>query len=519
MERLKKHDNLIIVFIIAILLLGNCFNFYLKNSDEAINFLNIYKMTKGLEIYKDTNVIITPLFFYIGELFFKIFDNNIFVFRVYNLILATTMYLLCYIILKELKIRKLISLLCTLFIMLFTYNLFLAGANYNILSFILFEFGILILLKSNNLEEANIKRNSNKINKYTDFLQGLILFLIIFSNHKLGCGYFGGLVVYYIILNKEKKEIIRSITKVILVNAVLFFIYAIYLYLNNNLYNFINYTVLGIIEFGNKNMKLGIQNVFSNIKYISILLITLITNAIVRKSLKKLENMNKEVKIEEYKIEEYKKNSNILIIFSICSIILIIPILNEYHIALCTILFLISIIYSLNFFILPILKEKSLTKVLIILNLAIIIIMGIKSIKDMTTYINELKNIHNTSPLYGGVLQEDLKKEIDEITNYIENQKQDVIILSTYAPIYSIELNDLKNGVYDWALRGNLGKDGELGLIEKIKKLKNTQILLLDETEERKELYQFAYEAREYIENNMRYLGKIRNFNIYQTID
>lgn len=513
MEKIKKHDNLIVFAIIVILLLGNCFNFYIANSDEMINFLNIYKMSNGIEIYKEANVIITPLFFYIGELIFNIFGSNILVFRVYNLILFAIMYFLCYLTFKELKINKILSLMYTLLILLFTYKLALGGANYNILAFIFFELGILTLLKYKNKKKLN-----NKIQKNIDIIQGIILFLIIFSNHKLGFGYFCGLLIYYLIFSKSKKEIFISISKVILINFLLFCIYGIYLYLNNNLYNFINYTILGIIEFGSKNTHVGIQDVLNNGLYIGIWIIVIITNIVIRKTLKKSENLNRE-KEENQKIKEYKENSSILFIFSISSIILIIPILNEYHSALCTITFLISIIYSLNFLILPILEGKNITKIIVILNFVIILLMGIKSIRDMTVYVSELKNIPTESPMYGGILQEDLQNEINEVTRYIENQSQDVIILSTYAPIYSIQLNDLENGVYDWALRGNLGKDGELGLIEELKKLRNTQILLLDETEENKELYQFAYEAKEYIEDNMKYIGKIQNFNIYQTID
>ena len=147
MEKIKKHDNLIVFVIIIILMLGNCFNLYISNSDEMINFLNIYKMANGIEIYKDINVIITPLFFYIGEYIFNIFGSNVLVFRIYNLILLTIMYLLCYVILKKLKIRKNLALMYTLLILMFTNKLGLGGTNYNILSFVFFELGILSLLK------------------------------------------------------------------------------------------------------------------------------------------------------------------------------------------------------------------------------------------------------------------------------------------------------------------------------------------------------------------------------------
>ena len=83
-------------------------------------------------------------------------------------------------------------------------------------------------------------------------------------------------------------------------------------------------------------------------------------------------------------------------------------------------------------------------------------------------------------------------------------------------PLISLNLNDLDNEDFDLPLRGNLGKDGEKGLIEKIKKLKNTQILLLHETDEEKELYQFAYDVADYIKQNYRYVGQVNKFDIYE---
>ena len=151
-------------------------------------------------------------------------------FRIYNLILLTIMYLLCYVILKKLKIRKNLALMYTLLILMFTNKLWLGGTNYNILSFVFFELGILSLLKYNNNEKTKNKY-FDKIQKNIDMVQGLILFLVIFSNHKLGFGYFLGLIVYYLIFSKKKIEVgteieifgkhipIRSVCKITHMNA------------------------------------------------------------------------------------------------------------------------------------------------------------------------------------------------------------------------------------------------------------------------------------------------------------
>ena len=85
-ERILKKINpdFIAIFIFAILI--GSINFYIKFeiNDELWNFSNVYKMCNGYQIYKDLNVIITPLFFYLGELFLKVFGTNYFSFKIYN---------------------------------------------------------------------------------------------------------------------------------------------------------------------------------------------------------------------------------------------------------------------------------------------------------------------------------------------------------------------------------------------------------------------------------------------------
>ena len=192
-------------------------------------------MSNGLTIYQDTNVIITPLFFYLGEIILNIFGNNILVFRTYNLILSTIMYLLCYQILKTLNVKKRLSMLYTILIVMFTYGIIGAGANYNILAYIFFQLGVWLILKM-------------KVGTKKDIFQGIILFLVFFSNQKLAAGYFAALVIYAL-WNKNLKSLIKELA----VTAILVGIYFIYLYTQNNLYNFINYTILGISEFGARN--------------------------------------------------------------------------------------------------------------------------------------------------------------------------------------------------------------------------------------------------------------------------
>ena len=163
----KKYDNLILILTLIMVLSGKIYNVSINNNDELINFFNTYKMANGITIYKDINIIITPLFFYIGKIIFEVFPANLLIFRTYNLIISTILYFLVYQILKALKVRKKLSLLYTLIIIRYTYRIIEAGANYNILAYCFFELGVLLMLK---MKESNKK----------DMWQGIILFLIFF---------------------------------------------------------------------------------------------------------------------------------------------------------------------------------------------------------------------------------------------------------------------------------------------------------------------------------------------------
>ena len=76
----KKKSILFCVLIFVSICL---YSFLLKVDvgDEIINMQSIVKMLNGNLIYKDFNVIITPLFFYLGKIFLS-FADNILAFRI-----------------------------------------------------------------------------------------------------------------------------------------------------------------------------------------------------------------------------------------------------------------------------------------------------------------------------------------------------------------------------------------------------------------------------------------------------
>ena len=70
------------------------------------------------------------------------------------------------------------------------------------------------------------------------------------------------------------------------------------------------------------------------------------------------------------------------------------------------------------------------------------------------------------------------------------------------------------NGDFDLLFKGNFGFEGENGLIEKIKKMENTQFLISNNEEE--DIYQESKKVKEYIKNNKQQVGEIGDFYIYE---
>lgn len=485
----KKHDNIFVLILIMILILSKVYNVYISNTDEMYNFFNSYKIANGLTIYKDNNVIITPLFFYIASIFLKIFGENILAFRTYNLIIVSFLFFISYLNLKELKINKRFSLFYTLLIISFTYSIIGGGANYNVLAYDFYLLGLYLLLK--------MKKSNKK-----SIIQGLMIFIIYLSYQKLGVAYFCAILIYEII-NRD----IKSLFKEFITAFILLMLFFIYLNTQNNLYDFLNYTVLGIGEFGNKNIAID-SNILKILLFLILPIMTTVITIIIIKTIKKKLNLANETIIIN--------NMLIILAFSVCAYIIIIPIVNAYHVFLASILTIINLMYIVNTLIEPILMANSIKKIINTIILCIIIILLVSTTKGMIKYISRINDIPKDSPFYGALIDEKLSNTINEVSNYIKTNDKNTILLSTYSSLISLNLNDLDNKDFDLPLRGNLGKDGEKGLIEKIKKLKNTQILLLHETDEEKELYQFAYDVADYIKQNYRYVGQVNKFDIYE---
>lgn len=482
---IEKHDNVFSLILIILSIYGVTIDVILENADELWNFQNVYKMYNGFQIYNDINVIVTPLFFWIGKLLLTILGANLLTFRIYNIIIMAIIYFLTYLLLKKLKInKKVVMIIVLLLILLKGYCLVLSQANYNSMALMLCILGVLFYLNQY---------------KHHSIIQGVLLFLIFITKQNIGVFYAIGLFFSEIITITNRKEKIKNIIIESSVFLTFLILMLTYFYHTKTLYNFVNYTVLGIQEFANENMFINISNLILSVFFVIINLV-----------LTKIFIKNNKVNLEQ------KKQLVVLNCFSIPLILIMIPIFNDSHFLLGIYLSLLLFSFLMYLLVTEIkikIKNTITCSVLMVLSFLTCFISTMYFVNWSEMVFAKDYRFDRQEPFYGGIYDEELIENMEHVIAYIENHPKRVIVLSSKASIYMIPTKR-NNGKMDLPLKGNLGKDGEKGLIEEIKKLNNIEILI--EKDENKIHYQESKKVREYMIKNMDKKGEIEEFEIYQ---
>jgi len=117
MKKITKIKYLIIELVIVFLI--TLININLDN-DEIWNYGFAYNISNGLIPYKDFNMIITPLFPFLGSVFLSIFGKSLLVYHIFNTLICTTIFYL---------IKKLLS--NTSYIVYYLF-LIISSPNYNL---------------------------------------------------------------------------------------------------------------------------------------------------------------------------------------------------------------------------------------------------------------------------------------------------------------------------------------------------------------------------------------------------
>ena len=216
---MKKYKTLIIFTLLFIFTFF--VNFYaVSNNDLIWNYGFCYNVAKGLKMYKDFNMVITPLFPTIFGLLMKLFGNNTIIFFLFNTLVPLTIYYIVYKYYKKVFIETIILIT------------FISIPNYNLLC-MMFLFLLFVL------------EDKNK----NDYLIGIILGLVFLTKSPMGILTLASL--YYI---KDIKKIIKRFIGFMIPNI----IYIIYFYINNTLLDYINYAFGSLFDFATKNVRSGV---------------------------------------------------------------------------------------------------------------------------------------------------------------------------------------------------------------------------------------------------------------------
>ena len=288
----------------------------------------------------------------------------------------------------------------------------------------------------------------------------------------------------------------------------------IYLVVNGAIKDFVNYAILGISTFSNK---IKYVKLFSNDKIeIRILSVLMPVSIIIMSMILIIANILK---------KENKNLINLLtiLVYSLSIIIVMYPISDEIHFligGLIAIIGLIYIIFLLGKFIYDKIKNNKKFKVYKILTSIICVILFSIILKamlmNMYNYIKVEKNVE-ISHFKNIETSDSLVNRIKNIDNYIlykEQIGQKVYILDAEAAIYMIPINKY-NKDYDMFLKGNIGKDGEKGQIERIKNKDKNELLLIRKPKF-KSNWQTPLEVIKYIRDNLEKIDSISIYDVYR---
>ena len=482
---LDRHEKALVIFAGLLISIAFTYNYYLIPYDSLWNFGNLYKIHLGFEMYKYINIIQTPIFFWIGQFFFKVFGANYLAYNIYNTVLIFTLFIVSYLTCKELITNKLARFtIMSLIITSYTKTSFgVNGPNYNTLSLIII-FSIII---------NYIKHKDNDMQKvYNGMLAGLALF----TYQKAGAAAVVGITLYEFIVRKDFKKSMKNLIITAFSMIIVVELFLIYETKIGTLNNFIDMTVLSISEFSN-NVRCNLSSILA----ILLIYVPVVAFALFLKKKSKSDN-----------------KLFLLVSFSIGNLLYAFPIMNEYHIAMGLIIVFITGIYEFSIVFDDLIENVKIVKLNITLSIIILLLLIICSVGNMAIYIAKINAIDKNDPFYGAIIQAEFKENIEDVNSFIDEEKDKgntVKILSNYAYFYKPTFDEFNNFL-DMPLRGNFGSRGTSALIDYIKSEDYLILLVQNEEESFYEMEQFPENVREFVYENYKKIGILHNYDIYE---
>ena len=215
---LRKHDKIFryLFLFLVIAFFSFCYTcfFLYVTGDEMWNYGFAYNILNGLIPYRDFNMIVTPLYSFLGSGMIWLFGEYLYSFHILDAILVGVTMLMLF---RMIGFRS---------FLVYPFILIWEIPSYNFLC--LFWLFVILFL--------------THYNKDDDILVGVIIGLLFLTKQTVGfC-----LLIPFVFYSSSKKKAIISF----LIPILLFLVYLIY---NNALFQFIDYCFLGMFDFSKSN--------------------------------------------------------------------------------------------------------------------------------------------------------------------------------------------------------------------------------------------------------------------------
>lgn len=437
MKKIKLKDILLFLILFILCFLYSFFITTVYN-DEIWNYGFSYNIANGLIPYRDFGMLQTPLYFGIASIFIKIFGNYLYSFHLFNSLILSSIIYISY---KKLGSK---SLILIPFIILNCYP------GYNI-------FSVLIVLVILNLIDKKIK--------YIDFILGLLVGVMFLTKQNIGLCLLIPLIYYS---KNRVKGLIGFLTPVI------FFV--IYLVFNSALFEFVDYAILGMFDFGESN---GIWLFFP---------IELIVCLVIFYKLVKSKFKNKQL--------------GYLLMYQIVTV----PIFDDYH-------FMIGFIPVMYYLLLVSKFERYKIKYYVIVSLVFFCMWNFK--------VHQFNKINfygdSSSYLYGRNVSKYV--DLEQITNYINENKEKYDHIYFFSKnSYYVKLNTkYPIDKFDMICNGNMGYNGSSRYMKEVEDYCNSNscMFILYRYEFDDKITQTNREIVNYVIDNYNQYEQIHWFDIY----
>ena len=435
---MKKSIIRLIFIFIFFMLIYNFFGYYHNIYDATLMYGYSRPLIYGKLPYVDLNIITTPLYYFYSAAFLLVHDSFI-SFTVGNAIIGTLIFYLLF---------KLYDYKAYLFILLISIcKLYPVTQTYNLL--MIFWFILIYYLYKN---------------KKSNFLIGICIGLSILTKHSTGI-FFIIPFIYYLFKD------IKSFFKIIVGIFIPLLIFILYLLIFGLFKDFINLTVLGMLDFNSSN-NLGI-----NLWLVLSIILFLINIYIIIKS-----------------------KDKITYLFLLMPIGFIIPICDLNHFSYF--LFCILVIY-LNYF------DYKFKYSIPILICSFLFILGYFFI-HINTYKTTFYHSKHYPNYYTSINYTKLNNYVDELVS--KYKMDNYILLGENATFYNINHNRDIN-YYTNLFYGNHGYEGENRIIKEFNNKKDTYFIINRNSYEGHN--QFDNNICDYIFDNYKLISEDPNYFVY----